>query len=190
MGSKISLLVYEWPLIWYMNGSIFQNFPKFEQKLAQIMKIRKNLVILLKLWLKIGTIGVFTFSWKIGIYATFKFCGDTSLPNPNLNTPRDLFCATASWTLKLQLLLSGHCATYSLDKDKHCHGQLQVQCCGLEYFRVCLFSPRSKNPLLKEAYQNMCIPNSKWHQEKVRYVVTTHHNTFVHGFSTNLHCGN
>ena len=31
MGSKISLLVYEWPLIkgkiWYMNGSIFQNWP-------------------------------------------------------------------------------------------------------------------------------------------------------------------
>ena len=31
MGSKISLLVYEWPLIkckiWYMNGLIFQKFP-------------------------------------------------------------------------------------------------------------------------------------------------------------------
>ena len=40
MGSKISLLVYEWPLIkckiWYMNGSIFQNLAKFEPKLAQI----------------------------------------------------------------------------------------------------------------------------------------------------------
>ena len=40
MGSKISLLVYEWPhikcKIRYMNGSIFQNFPKFEPKLAQI----------------------------------------------------------------------------------------------------------------------------------------------------------
>ena len=33
MGSKISLLVYEWHLIkckiWYVNGSIFQKFPKF-----------------------------------------------------------------------------------------------------------------------------------------------------------------
>ena len=33
-------LGYEWPLIkckiWYINGSIFQNFPKFELKLAQI----------------------------------------------------------------------------------------------------------------------------------------------------------
>ena len=40
MGSKISLLVYEWPLvkckIWYVNGAIFQNFPKFQPKLAQI----------------------------------------------------------------------------------------------------------------------------------------------------------
>ena len=40
MGSKISLLVYEWPLIkckiWYINGSIFQNLAKFEPKLAQI----------------------------------------------------------------------------------------------------------------------------------------------------------
>ena len=40
MGSKISLLVhvYECPLmkckIWYMNGLIFQNFPKLEPKLA------------------------------------------------------------------------------------------------------------------------------------------------------------
>ena len=37
MGSKISLLVYEWPLIkckiWNMN----MNFPKFEQKLAHIL---------------------------------------------------------------------------------------------------------------------------------------------------------
>ena len=40
MDSKISLLVFEWPLIkykiWYMNGSIFQNLHKFEMKLAQI----------------------------------------------------------------------------------------------------------------------------------------------------------
>ena len=40
MGTKISLLLYEWPLIkckiWYMNGSIFQNVPKFEPKLAQL----------------------------------------------------------------------------------------------------------------------------------------------------------
>ena len=39
MGSKISLLVhvYECPLmkckIWYINGSIFQNFPKLEPKM-------------------------------------------------------------------------------------------------------------------------------------------------------------
>ena len=74
MGSKISLLVYEWPLIkrkiWYMNGLIFQMFPKFESNLAQIQE-------------NFGKIGWFcskfgqkmdrlvyervTFSWKIGI---------------------------------------------------------------------------------------------------------------------------
>ena len=40
MGSKISLMVYDWPLIkckiWYMNGSIFQN-------LTKIPKIGSNL---------------------------------------------------------------------------------------------------------------------------------------------------
>ena len=39
MGSKISLLVYEWPLIkckiWYTNGSSFKNYPNIEPKLAQ-----------------------------------------------------------------------------------------------------------------------------------------------------------
>ena len=41
MGSKISLLVYEWPLIkckiWYMNGSIFQNLLKFGPKLNRLV---------------------------------------------------------------------------------------------------------------------------------------------------------
>ena len=40
MGSKISLLVYEWSLIkckiLYTDGLIFQNCPKFESKLAQM----------------------------------------------------------------------------------------------------------------------------------------------------------
>ena len=63
MGSKISLLVYEWPLIkckiWYMNGLIFQKFPKFEPKLgSNLRKFCKNRVILLKIWLKIGPIGM------------------------------------------------------------------------------------------------------------------------------------
>ena len=65
----ISLLVYEWPhKIWYMTGSIFHNFPKFEPKLAQISenpgvwwfcsKFGAKLVS----WYTSGT-----FSWKIGI---------------------------------------------------------------------------------------------------------------------------
>ena len=44
MGSKINLLVNEWPLvkhiIWYINGSIFQNSPKFGQNLRTICKNR------------------------------------------------------------------------------------------------------------------------------------------------------
>ena len=43
MGSKISLLVYEWPLIkcrnLYMNGLIFQNFQKFERNWLKFKKI-------------------------------------------------------------------------------------------------------------------------------------------------------
>ena len=39
MGSKISLLVYEWPLIkckiWYMNGLIFLNWLKFTEILGK-----------------------------------------------------------------------------------------------------------------------------------------------------------
>ena len=46
MGSKISLLVYEWPLIKCkircMNRSIFQNFPKFEPKLKKKKKKKKS----------------------------------------------------------------------------------------------------------------------------------------------------
>ena len=47
MGSKISLLVYEWPLIkckiWYMNGSIFQNWLKFKKILEKIGNFVQNL---------------------------------------------------------------------------------------------------------------------------------------------------
>ena len=42
-----------------MNGSIFQNFPKFEPKLAQILRNNWNYrAILLKIWPKIGPIGM------------------------------------------------------------------------------------------------------------------------------------
>ena len=74
MGSKISLLVYEWPLIkckiWYMNGLIFQNFPKYEPKLAQIYE---NFGKIEWFWSNFGAKLVWlvyewvTFSWEIGI---------------------------------------------------------------------------------------------------------------------------
>ena len=47
MGSKISLLVYEWPLIkckiWYMNGSIFQNLANLSLFLKKILEKIRNL---------------------------------------------------------------------------------------------------------------------------------------------------
>ena len=72
MGSKISLLVYEWPLIknriWYMNGWICQNFPKFEPKVAQIKEnFGKIGRLCSKFSLKLGRLvnEWVTFSWKI-----------------------------------------------------------------------------------------------------------------------------
>ena len=48
---KMQNLVYEWV--------DFQNFPKVKPKLAQISKnFGKNRVILLKIWSKIGRIGI------------------------------------------------------------------------------------------------------------------------------------
>ena len=96
MDSKISLLVYEWPLIkcriWYMNGSIFQNFPKFEPKIgSNLRNFWKNLAILLKTWPKIWPTGIwmghfFLKNWYL-YQSTFKFHGGTSLPKPNLSNP-------------------------------------------------------------------------------------------------------
>ena len=70
MGSKISLLVYEWPLIkctiWYMNGLIFQNLAKFGSNLR---KFCTKLVICSKFGQKLGQLVYewVTFSWKTGI---------------------------------------------------------------------------------------------------------------------------
>ena len=59
-ASKISLLVYEWPLIkckiWYMNGAIFKIWPNLSQNWLKFKKIWGRLVYE---WV--------TFSWKTGI---------------------------------------------------------------------------------------------------------------------------
>ena len=77
-------LVYEWV-----------DFSKFGQILAKIgsnlRKFGKNLVILFKIGPKIGPIGIwigyfFLKNWYL-YGSTFKFCGGTSLPKPNLSTP-------------------------------------------------------------------------------------------------------
>ena len=52
------MLIYIKFRIWYVNGSIFQNFPKFESKLAAIEEnFGKIGRVLLKIWPKIGPIG-------------------------------------------------------------------------------------------------------------------------------------
>ena len=107
MSSKISLLVYEQPLIkskiWYMNESIFKNFPKFDPILAQSLgksgdftqNLAKKLSKLVYEWVN--------FSWKNWrLYgSTFKFCRGTSLPKPNLVPP----CPVCTqWPVKLYAL--------------------------------------------------------------------------------------
>ena len=104
-------LVFEWV-----------DFSKFSLIWAKIgskkKKIGKNRVILLKIWPKTELISIWM-AWKIGICmgllsnsvaqnwtnwymnglknwylygSTFKFCGGTSLPKPNLNTPHPSCC--------------------------------------------------------------------------------------------------
>ena len=131
MGSKISLLIYEWPLInckiWYMNGSIFQNLTKFEPKIgSNIRKFWKKMVILFKIWPKIGPIGIwmgYLFLKKWYLYgSTFKFCGGTSLPKPNLSTPP--IRATNSTTLIMfyRFQLNSNLAMhYDLFWNELCH---------------------------------------------------------------------
>ena len=78
-------LVYEWvdfskvPQIWAKIGT-------------NLRKFWKNWVILLKIWPKIGPIGIwmghfFLKNWYL-YGPTFKFRGGTSLPKPNLSTPQ------------------------------------------------------------------------------------------------------
>ena len=87
MGSKISLLVYEWPLIrckiWYMNGSIFPNLSQNWLKFKKILEKIGNFVH--GIWMSY----FFLKNWYL-YGSTFKFCGGTSLPKPNLSTSRDL----------------------------------------------------------------------------------------------------
>ena len=82
---KIQNLVYEWV-----------DFSKFGQIWAKIgsnlRKFWKKSVILFKIWPKIEPIGIwmgyfFLKNWYL-YGSTFKFRGDTSLPKPNLSTPR------------------------------------------------------------------------------------------------------
>ena len=92
--SKISLLVYEWPLIRKQN-LVYEwvNFYKFEPKLAQILKIfleksgdfAQNLTQNGSNWYINGSLFL---EKKLYLYgSTFKFRVGTSLPKPKLSTP-------------------------------------------------------------------------------------------------------
>ena len=83
--------MYEWvnfskvPHIWAKIGS-------------NLRKFWKNRVILLKIWPKIGPIGIrmsrfFLKNWYL-YGSAFKFHGGTSLPKPNLSTPQ---CQPCTW---------------------------------------------------------------------------------------------
>ena len=72
-----------------MNGSVSQNFPKFEP----LRKFEKNRVglLLVKIRLKSGPIDMnkwVTFSWKIGyVWIHFQIPSGMSLTKPKLSTP-------------------------------------------------------------------------------------------------------
>ena len=89
MGSKISLLVFEWPLIkWKKLVYEWVDFSKFSKIWAKIgSNFGKNPAIVLK----IAPIGIwmghfFMKNWYL-YGSTFKFRGGTSLPKPNLSNP-------------------------------------------------------------------------------------------------------
>ena len=85
-GYKINLLVYEWPLIkyeiWYMNGSTFQKF------VSNLRNFWKNWMILLKIWLKIRSHGIWKghfFLKNLYVYGfTYIICDVSKLEYPPL----------------------------------------------------------------------------------------------------------
>ena len=72
-------------------GQFFKILPNLGQNWLKFQKILEKLVILFKIWSKIGPIGIwmgyfFLKNWYL-YGSTFKFHGGTSLPKPNLSTP-------------------------------------------------------------------------------------------------------
>ena len=71
-------------------GQFFKILPNLGQNWLKFKKILEKLVILFKIWSKIGPIGIwmgyfFLKNWYL-YGSTFKFHGGTSLPKPNLST--------------------------------------------------------------------------------------------------------
>ena len=102
-------LLYEWV--------DFSKVPKIWAKIgSNLRKFWKNRVILLKIWPKIGPIGIWMGHFFLKNFEkTFKYRGGTSLPKPNLSTPRVAItrdCMGAIFILLVSLLiLSFYCTT-------------------------------------------------------------------------------
>ena len=117
MGSKISLLVYEWPLIkckiWYMNGSIFQNLSQNWLKFKKILE-------------KIGNfVQNFAYEWQFGIWmgyfflenwylygSTFKFF-PLKYENPMIIPSFACFSTKLSWNCTFWLIVVGETFFFS-----------------------------------------------------------------------------
>ena len=98
MGSKISLLVYEWPLIrckiWYMNGSFFkiwpnlsQNWLKFKKILEKIGNFVQNLA---QNWADWFMNGLLFLEKLVFVWVYFQIPWRHIPTKPNLSTPPDL----------------------------------------------------------------------------------------------------
>ena len=121
--SKISLSVYEWPLIkckiWYMNGLIFfAIFPKFEPKLAQISEnFRKSRRFCLKFGPKLGQLVYkwVTFSWKMWYFmgllsnsaAAHPYQNQTWVPPENTfhKMWQDSYCFIKLWKFQFPYIV-------------------------------------------------------------------------------------
>ena len=109
MGSKISLLVYEWTLIkckiWYMNGLIFKSSPNLSQNWLKFKKILRKSGDFAQNLAKNWTIGIWMghFFLKIGIcmgllsnsVAAHPYQNQTWVPPPGFWTALSLFFLSA-----------------------------------------------------------------------------------------------
>ena len=134
-----------------MNGSIFQNFQKFEPKLAEF-NIFKNRAICSKFGpIDLWTGHFFLKSWYL-YGSTFKFCGSTSIPKPNLSTPPPVQNKVT------------YCFYYSLrsfNPSQSSDNDIQMSICGNVLLQSCItyflqFHKKENKTYVKIAYLRLC----------------------------------